>query len=289
MIKEHIPKNVIDFIRTRRAYRNIWGPKLKCSFNNKNKYMYFQKPASRLLLDDKRKQWCISPEVLYKYDIESFDIDVDDIINSNCEFMQLFNKCKDKITYVVSAKGRIKFWVRTNIRKQFSSRYNYSNGMIEYLSWKQCDYGINTDPDNNWYDAYNLDKLIVYNNSKELEELLEYITNLEVKDNMNKIKDIDKTSNVIKKPNKKLTMMDENNSKYWIEIIRNPDILYNRFKEKRPLGDGYTADNGLYYKWFYKANIYANETDWLNFVEYINKNIYNEFYKKLNDKGLLTW
>lgn len=284
MNKEIYTNNFINFIKIRKAYRIIWDPVIKETYNGVHKYMYKQKEASDKYYNDNNKMICLSPEVLFKHNIHSFDVDIDNIFEEDNEFMKLFNNVKDRISYCISAKKRIKFWVKlTNIHYEFLKKYNYLNGSIEIISWKQCDYGFNTDPDNNWYSKiYNIDNFNTdYSSDTEIIELLNFIYNLDTT-----VKEINQVVNKEVVLNKKtLKVMDEESSKRLINLIKDPKRFYDRYKDKRPLGDGYTAENGPYYKWFYEVNIYATEEDWLNFVEYINENIYSNFKNSFNSKG----
>lgn len=278
--------NFLNFIRIRKAYRIIWDPIIKETYNGIHKYMYKQKEASDKYYNDNNKMICLSPEILFKYDIHSFDVDIDNIYNLENDFMNLFNKVKDKISYCISAKNRIKFWIKlSNNKYDFLKKYSYLDGIIEVISWKQCDYGFNTDPDNNWYSKiYNIDNFNKdFSYDEDIDNLLQFIYRLDNNDNNTIVKE--KISISINKNKKCFKMMDEESSKRMLPLLKSPNKLYDRYKDKRPLADGYTADNGPYYKWFYEANIYTNEDDWLNFVEYINENVYNNFKNSFNRKG----
>lgn len=277
--------NFLNFIRIRKAYRVIWDPIIKETYNNINKYMYKQRQASDKYYNDNNFMICLSPEVLFKYDINSFDVDADNIYDEDNEFMKLFNIVKDRISYCISTKKRIKFWIKlSNNKYDFLKKYSYLNGNIEVISWKQCDYGFNTDPDNNWYsEIYNIDNFNKdFSYDEDIDNLLQFIYRLDSNDNTI---EKEKVSIYINKNKKCLKAMDEESSKRMLPLLKSPNKLYDRYKDKRPLGDGYTADNGPYYKWFYEANIYTNEDDWLNFVEYINENVYSNFKNSFNRKG----
>lgn len=285
-----IDNELLLFIKQRKCYKLIFYPEVKEVYKDKVKYQYRTANPSKYYWDDNKKPLCISPKVMSEgFNIESFDIDIDGILDKKCDLMFYFHKAKDKITYVHSAKGRIKFWIKLEeYDKEFYNKYDYEDGVIEVISNKACDYGINTDPDNNWYsNVYNWTNLkIDRSNDKDVLELLEFIRGL-TPSNQGSITRCGK--NKVISTYKSLEMLSMDKSKEWIDVLRNPERLYAMNKHKYPLGDGLTYDNGSRYKTFYLINQLANEDDWNNFVKYITDNVYEHFEYNLYIKGLLKW
>lgn len=75
--------------------------------------------------------------------------------------------------------------------------------------------------------------------------------------------------------------LDEERSIIQLEYLKNPEILYDKYKDKTPINIQRTRDAIIFYKSLFERNIYGTQEMWENFIDYIDNNHYHKFRDSL--------
>lgn len=205
------------------------------------------------------------------------DIDVDNIYNDrNSRLGKIVHGLIELgVCYAVSKSNRVHLYIKEfDMLLDLQAKYTYNengvDGKIEMLHVDnhQCDYALNTDIKNSYYEVYNLENI---ENNFVFEDLVEvfadFIDSLEVCGKKNDvIGNVDRYINV--------SQRDMPNEVKQALFLKKYNKVIEKYINIYPLEDSKRSNSLMSkYFWMYFNNPYISIEDWNGFVDYVEENV----------------